>query len=135
MAQMAASAAREEFAEVLNCVAYSKERIVLHRHGKPLPATGESVGIDLGLTDFLVTDTGETVPNPRHFRHGEAVLARRQRALACDDSGESTSHQPDLRLRRARAQGLGSAVARVSPLRPQPAARSGQRDAHQGAGP
>jgi prevent-host-death family protein len=35
---MAASAAREEFAEVLNRVAYGKERIVLHRHGKPLVA-------------------------------------------------------------------------------------------------
>src|SRR5439155_6111972 len=48
----------------------------------PLPATGLSVGIDLGLADFLVTDRGETVPNPRHFRRGEALLARRQRALA-----------------------------------------------------
>jgi prevent-host-death family protein len=38
MAQMAASAAREEFAEVLNRVAYGKERIVLQRHGKPLVA-------------------------------------------------------------------------------------------------
>ena len=38
MAQMTASAAREEFAEVLNRVAYGKERIVLHRHGKPLVA-------------------------------------------------------------------------------------------------
>jgi prevent-host-death family protein len=38
MAQMAASAAREEFAEVLNRVAYGKERIVLHRHGKPVVA-------------------------------------------------------------------------------------------------
>ena len=38
MAQMAASAAREEFAEMLNRVAYGKERIVLHRHGKPLVA-------------------------------------------------------------------------------------------------
>jgi prevent-host-death family protein len=38
MVQMAASAAREEFAEVLNRVAYGKERIVLHRHGKPLVA-------------------------------------------------------------------------------------------------
>ena len=38
MAQMAASAAREEFAEVLNRGAYGKERIVLHRHGKPLVA-------------------------------------------------------------------------------------------------
>jgi prevent-host-death family protein len=38
VAQMAASAAREEFAEVLNRVAYGKERIVLHRHGKPLVA-------------------------------------------------------------------------------------------------
>ena len=38
MAQIAASAAREAFAEVLDHVAYGKEPIVLHRHGKPLVA-------------------------------------------------------------------------------------------------
>lgn len=38
MADMAASIAREEFADVLNRVAYGKERIVLRRHGKPLVA-------------------------------------------------------------------------------------------------
>jgi putative transposase len=34
----------------------------------PLPATGQSVGIDLGLEAFLMTDTGKPVPNPRPLR-------------------------------------------------------------------
>ena len=47
----------------------------------PLPATGQDVGIDLGLSDFLVTDTGEAVPNPRPLRKAEERLATAQRAL------------------------------------------------------
>jgi putative transposase len=39
------------------------------------------VGIDLGLIDFLMTDTGEPVPAPQYFRRGEALLTRRQHAL------------------------------------------------------
>jgi putative transposase len=47
----------------------------------PLPATGQDVGIDLGLIDFLVTDAGAAVPNPRPLRKAEARLAAAQRAL------------------------------------------------------
>jgi putative transposase len=48
----------------------------------PLPALDTAVGIDLGLIDFLMTDTGEPVPAPQYFRRGEAVLARRQHVLS-----------------------------------------------------
>jgi putative transposase len=48
----------------------------------PLPALDTAVGIDLGLIDFLMTDTGEPVQAPKYFRRGEAVLARRQQALS-----------------------------------------------------
>jgi putative transposase len=48
---------------------------------QPLPATGQDVGIDLGLINFLVTDTGEAVPNPRPLRKAEERLAAAQRSL------------------------------------------------------
>ncbi len=48
----------------------------------PLPATGQSVGIDMGLTHFLTTDTGATVENPRPFKAAQQKLRVAQRALA-----------------------------------------------------
>ena len=34
----------------------------------PLPATGQSVGIDLGLASFLMTDTGKPEEHPQPLR-------------------------------------------------------------------
>ncbi len=50
-----------------------------------LPATGQSVGIDVGLTYFLTTDTGDTgdtVANPRPLKTAQRRLRSLQRALA-----------------------------------------------------
>ncbi len=48
----------------------------------PLPATGQSVGIDVGLTHFLTTDTGTTVENPHPFKAAQRKLRVAQRVLA-----------------------------------------------------
>ncbi len=48
----------------------------------PLAPTGQSVGIDVGLTHFLTTDTGETVANPRPLKRAQRRLRVLQRALA-----------------------------------------------------
>ena len=48
---------------------------------RPLPQTGASVGLDLGLTDFLVTDAGQTVANPRPLRRARAQGLGRE--VAC----------------------------------------------------
>jgi len=48
----------------------------------PLPPTGVSVGIDVGLTHFLTTDTGATVENPRPLKKAQGRLRVAQRALA-----------------------------------------------------
>lgn len=47
-----------------------------------LPATDQSVGIDVGLTHFLTTDSGETVANPRPLKTAQCRLRVLQRALA-----------------------------------------------------
>jgi len=48
----------------------------------PLPATGESVGVDVGLTHFATLSTGETIANPRHYRAAERRLRQAQRRVS-----------------------------------------------------
>lgn len=42
----------------------------------------KSVGIDMGLKDFLVTSTGDSIEIPQYFRKSEQKLARLQRQLS-----------------------------------------------------
>jgi putative transposase len=48
----------------------------------PLTATGQSVGIDVGVSTFATLSTGEGVANPRHFEHTQAALSRAQRIVS-----------------------------------------------------
>lgn len=48
----------------------------------PLPKTGESVGIDVGLENFATLSTGEVIENPRFLRTAEAGLKRQQRKVS-----------------------------------------------------
>ena len=49
---------------------------------KPLPATGASVGIDVGITTFAALSTGEQVANPRHHEAAQSALSRAQRIVS-----------------------------------------------------
>jgi putative transposase len=49
---------------------------------RPLPASEESVGVDVGLASFATLSTGEQIANPRFFRKDEKALAQVQRRLA-----------------------------------------------------
>jgi putative transposase len=49
---------------------------------KPLEAAGRSIGIDLGLTSFIVTSEGEAIEHPRAQRVAQSELARAQRKVA-----------------------------------------------------
>ena len=48
----------------------------------PLPATGEAVGIDVGLNSFATFSNGQHIENPRFYRHDEKALAKAQRRLS-----------------------------------------------------
>jgi putative transposase len=63
----------------------------------PLPATGQEVGIDLGITTFVALSDGELVEGPRAFKAARADLRRAQRRVARRRRG---SH----RRRKAAAQ-------------------------------
>jgi putative transposase len=49
---------------------------------EPLPATGQAIGIDLGLSALLTTSDGDKVDNPNPYREAQAELRRKQRKLA-----------------------------------------------------
>ncbi len=48
------------------------------------------VGLDLGLKSFLVLSDGQEVQNPRFFRLGQDILARRQRRLQTKRRGSKS---------------------------------------------
>lgn len=49
---------------------------------KPLPATGASVGIDVGITHFAALGDGTLVDNPRPYERAQRALATAQRRVA-----------------------------------------------------
>ena len=49
---------------------------------KPLPATGKSVGIDVGITTFAALSDGTMVANPRPYEVAQRKLATAQRMVA-----------------------------------------------------
>jgi putative transposase len=53
----------------------------------PLPAAGQSVGIDVGLTTFATLSDGQEITNPRFFRREEHALAKAQRRLSQEEQG------------------------------------------------
>lgn len=54
-----------------------------------LPATGSSIGIDLGTTWFAVTSDGEFLENPRHLGHSLKKLRVQQRTVARRKKGSN----------------------------------------------
>ena len=53
----------------------------------PLPPTGRTVGVDVGVKSFATLSTGEAIPNPRHLATAEKKLARDQRSLSRKKKG------------------------------------------------
>ena len=48
----------------------------------PLPNTGKSVGIDMGITDFCVTSDGEFFEAPKTYRKNEKALKKAHRKVS-----------------------------------------------------
>jgi putative transposase len=67
----------------------------------PLPATGRSVGVDLGVTDFAVLSTGDRIANPRHLARKARNLARYQRRMARKRKGSANRRKAVAKVARA----------------------------------
>ncbi|HEY3956309.1 MAG TPA: transposase [Streptosporangiaceae bacterium] len=67
----------------------------------PLPVRGAAIGIDLGITDFAVTSSGERIANPRHLERKSRNLARYQRRLARCQKGSANRAKARAKVARA----------------------------------
>jgi putative transposase len=56
--------------------------LVAETEVKEHPKTGKTVGMDLGLLDFMTLSTGEKITNPKFGRSMEQMLRREQRKLS-----------------------------------------------------
>ncbi|WP_026963085.1 IS200/IS605 family element RNA-guided endonuclease TnpB [Alicyclobacillus herbarius] len=59
-----------------------------------------AVGIDLGLKDFAILSTGETIPNPRHLRKHKEKLKRWQQILSRRKSGGKNREKARMKVAR-----------------------------------
>ena len=69
---------------------------------EPLPQTGSSVGIDMGLKSFAVTSDEVEYPNPKYFVKSQKKLARLQRRLA--RKSRASNRREKSRIKVARCQ-------------------------------
>ena len=60
---------------------------------KPAFNTNNSVGIDLGLKDFLTTSDGKIIKTPKIYRKSQARLRRAQRSLARKKKGSNNRNK------------------------------------------
>lgn len=60
---------------------------------RPLPKTGKSVGIDLGISSLATLSTGEKIHNPRHLERRLRQLAHAQRVLSRRKRGSGRWHR------------------------------------------
>ncbi|NEA61852.1 RNA-guided endonuclease TnpB family protein [Streptomyces sp. SID12488] len=70
----------------------------------PHADTGETVGIDLGLTHFAVLSDGTKIDSPRFLRRAEKKLKKAQRELSRKEKGSKNREKARLKVARAHAQ-------------------------------
>jgi putative transposase len=75
--------------------------VLVVAEAEPLPVTGRSVGIDVGVARFLTTSDGEVVANPRFLAAAKAEIAELQRRQARAKPGSVNRERLRRRLARA----------------------------------
>ena len=69
---------------------------------RPLPATGRTVGVDVGITTFAATSDGELIVGPRANRAAAQAVKRAQRKVARRKRGSNRRRKAVVLLARAR---------------------------------
>ena len=67
---------------------------------QPLPSTGKSVGVDLGIKDLAITSDGVKFPNNKYTYAAEKKLARLQRSLSRKTKGSANWEKARLKVAR-----------------------------------
>jgi putative transposase len=70
----------------------------------PWPATGTSVGVDVGLASFAVLSDGQKIPHPKDWERYERRLKRYQRRLARCRRGSANSARARVKVARAHSR-------------------------------
>jgi putative transposase len=73
-------------------------------HPAPLPATGASAGVDVGLTYFAVLSTGEQIGHPKDWERYEQRLKRYQRRLSRCQKGSLNRAKARVRVAKTYAR-------------------------------
>ena len=68
---------------------------------KPLPQTGQTVGVDVGIASFATLSSGEEIENPRHLRNALDNLKRQQRRLSRKKKGSKRRARQKIKVARA----------------------------------
>lgn len=71
---------------------------------KPMPISKNTIGIDLGLTDLVITSNGFKSGNPRHTKRYASKLAKAQRVLSKKKKGSSNFHKARKKVARIQAK-------------------------------
>ena len=66
----------------------------------PVPATGEPIGVDLGIKTLATCSDGRTFANPRSLKRKEKHLARLQRRMCRQQKGSNRRARTKLRVGR-----------------------------------
>jgi putative transposase len=74
--------------------------ITCEQEYKPYKKSKLSIGIDLGLKDFLVTSDGKKYKNPKHFKKYERRLAKAQKHLSKKQKGSNRYNDQRLKVAR-----------------------------------
>lgn len=65
---------------------------------KEITLTGNSIGIDLGLKDFLITSYGEIINNPKYYTKQQKKLAKFQKELSRKTRGSSNRNKARIKV-------------------------------------
>ena len=74
--------------------------ILTEQEYNPVQKTNKSVGIDLGIKDFLVLSDGSKVKNNRFLKHYERILKLNQKSLSRKTKGSNRYEKKRLRVAR-----------------------------------
>src|SRR5262245_59537053 len=68
---------------------------------EPMPPTGQTVGVDVGISSFATLSNGEVIENPRHLKSAMDDLQRQQRLLSRRQKGSKRRAKQRIKVAKA----------------------------------
>ena len=65
---------------------------------EPIPSADQTIGVDVGLKEFVVCSNGDRVANPKHLRKSEAKLKKLQKQLSRKQFGSNNYEKQKIKL-------------------------------------